>query len=240
MRQDKKQPLLEHLEELRRRILLSVACVFLAACVFYNFVERILPYLLEPVGRVVFIAPTEAFVTHVKIALFGGLFLSSPFVIYQIWKFVSMGLAQNERKYIMLFAPASFLFFISGACFGYLVILPIGMKFLLSFGSDYMLPMITVSKYITFVGVLTLAFGVVFELPLVILFLTKIGLVTPEFLSRRRRHAIVLIFIVAALLTPPDVVTQVLMAGPLLVLYEISILFSRWAYKPITTLYDKA
>jgi len=240
MKQDKKEPLLKHLEELRRGILLSVACIFLAAFIFYNFVERILPYLLEPVGRVIFIAPTEAFVTHIKIALFGGLFLSSPFVIYQIWKFVSSGLMRNERKYIMIFAPASFLFFIAGACFGYFVILPIGMKFLLSFGSDYMLPMITASKYITFISVLTLAFGVVFELPLVMLFLTKIGLVTPEFLSKRRRHAIVLIFIVAAFLTPPDVVTQALMAGPLLVLYEVSILFSRWAYKPISSLYDKA
>jgi len=228
---EQKLTLVEHLEELRSRVIKSAVFIIITSGIIYNFSKKILPSLVKPVGKLVFIAPTEAFVTNIKIAFFGGLLLSSPFIIYQIWRFVSAGLNSNEKRYTLIFAPLSFILFLMGACFGYFVIVPIGMKFLLGFASDFVTPMISVGKYVSFVGTLSFAFGAVFEIPLVLLFLTKIGLVTPEFLSRKRRHAIVIIFIIAAILTPPDVITQCLMAGPLIILYEAGIIFSKLGYR---------
>ncbi|MEA3305407.1 MAG: twin-arginine translocase subunit TatC [Candidatus Omnitrophota bacterium] len=225
--------LIEHLKELRSRIIKSLVFIIASSCVLYGFIDALLPILVKPVGKLIFIAPQEAFISRIKIAFFGGIFLSSPFVIYQIWKFVSTGLKPEEKKYTLIFGFLSFIFFIAGSFFGYFVIVPIGIKFLLGFAADFMVPMITVSKYLSFLGTLTSAFGVIFQLPLISLFLTKIGVVTPDFLSGKRKHAVVLIFILAATLTPPDVVTQCLMAGPLLVLYEIGIIFSKFAYHPV-------
>ena len=227
--EDVKLTLVEHLEELRRRLIKSVIFIVIASCLVYNFSNKILSYLVKPVGKVVFLSPAEAFMADLKIGLFGGLFVSSPFVIYQIWKFVSAGLNRNERKYALLFGPVSFIFFITGASFGYFIIIPIGLKFLLGYATEFMTPMIRVTDYISFIGGLSLAFGAVFELPLIILFLAKIGVVNTAFLSSKRRHAIVIIFIVAAALTPPDLVSQFLMAVPLIILYEVGIIFSRFA-----------
>lgn len=229
--EEKRLTLSEHLEELRGRIIKSVIFLIIASSIFYNFVNIVLPHLIKPVGKLVFIAPQEAFISNIKIAFFGGLFLSSPFVLYEIWQFISEGLKSNERKYVAIFAPFSFILFVLGAGFGYFLIVPIGIKFLLGFATDILTPMITISRYISFVGMLTFAFGLIFQLPLACSFLTKIGIVTPLFLSSKRRHAIVLMFIAAATLTPPDVITQCLMALPLLVLYEIGIVFSKLAYK---------
>jgi len=230
---EKKLTLTEHLEELRGSIVKSVISILICSCLIYSYINALLPFLIKPVGKLVFIAPQEAFIANIKIAFFGGLFLASPFVIYQIWKFVSAGLEKNEKKYVLMFGPVSFIFFVLGAGFGYFIIIPIGINFLLGFATDFVTPMITISKYISFVGALTFAFGAIFQLPLVSLFLTKIGVVTPAFLSSKRRHAIVFIFIAAALLTPPDAITQCLMAVPLIVLYEIGIILSKFAYRPI-------
>ena len=224
---DEKLTFIEHLEELRAGIIKSVVFIVILSIAIYSFKDKVLFFLMQPIDRaLIFISPQEAFITNIKIALFGGLFLSSPFILYQIWAFISKGLGKNERIYVAIFAPVSFIFFLLGTAFGYFIIVPIGMRFLLSFATDFVVPMITVSKYISFVAVLTFLFGVVFELPLLMLFLAKIGIVTPDFLRKRRRHAIVIIFIIAAILTPPDIVTQCLMAGPLIVLYELGILFS--------------
>lgn len=230
---EKKLALTEHLEEFRGSIVKSAISILICSCLIYSYINTLLPFLIKPVGKLVFIAPQEAFIANIKIAFFGGLFLASPFVIYQIWKFVSAGLEKNEKKYALMFGPVSFIFFVLGAGFGYFVIIPIGINFLLGFATDFVTPMITISKYISFVGALTFAFGAIFQLPLVSLFLTKIGVVTPAFLSSKRRHAIVFIFIAAALITPPDVITQCLMAVPLIVLYEIGIILSKFAYRPI-------
>lgn len=228
---DKKLTLLEHIEELRARILKSAVFLIVISCLVYAYVDTILSVLVKPVGKLVFIAPQEAFTSKVAIAFLGGLFLSAPFMLYQIWRFISSALKTDEKRYTLIFAPLSLIFFIAGSIFGYIIIVPIGMKFLLGFATDFLTPAITISKYVSFIGTLTLAFGIVFELPLISLFLTKIGVITPVFLSNKRRHAIVLIFIIAAMLTPPDVITQVLMAVPLLVLYEVGIIFSRLAYR---------
>lgn len=234
MAKDKELGLAQHLEELRSRLIKSIAVIVVCFIGVYNFVDHIMVALIKPVGELVFIAPTEAFVTRMMIALLVGIFVSSPFLIFQVWRFVSVGLKKKESKYITIFGPFSFIFFILGALFAYFLVIPLGMKFLLSFATDSITPMISMNKYVSFVGTLTLSFGLIFQLPIAILFLTKIGLVTPRFLSTRRRNAIVLIFIGAAVLTPPDVVTQCLMAIPLLILYEIGIIFSKFAYNEQT------
>ena len=231
MVEERKLAFVEHLEELRSRIIKS--CIFLiaAVCLSYAFVDSLLPHLAKPVGRLIFIEPQEAFVTNIKVAFWMGLLLSAPFILFQVWRFISIGLLAHERKLIFIFGPISFVLFFTGACFGYFVIVPIGIKFLLSFETNFVIPMITVSRYVSFVGMLTLSFGIIFELPLAMLFLTKVGIISPQFLKNKRKHAIVLLFIAAAILTPPDVITQLLMALPLLILYEMGILCSQIAFK---------
>ncbi|MBU0469219.1 MAG: twin-arginine translocase subunit TatC [Candidatus Omnitrophica bacterium] len=221
----------EHLDEFRSALIKSLGSILIATCFAFSFANAFIEELIRPIGKIVFIAPQEAFVSNILIALLGGLFLASPFVFYQAWNFISAGLQANEKKHIFIYGPVSFVLFIVGASFGYFVIVPIGLNFLLGFGSESLVPMITLSKYISFIGMLTLSFGLAFELPIVILFLTKLGIITPNFLASNRKVAIVLIFIVAALITPPDVVTQCLMALPLLILYEVGIFCSRIAHR---------
>jgi len=231
MEDEKKISLVEHLEELRGRIIKSLIAVIAGAVITYSQIERILPFITKPVGKLIFIAPQEAFMAYVYIALFGGVILSSPVILFQIWRFVSCGLVSNERKWLLIFGPLSFLFFAAGAAFAYSLIAPIGLRFLLGFATDMLTPMITISRYIVFMGTVVLAFGVAFELPIAVLFLTKIGLVSPAFLVTKRRHMVAGIFILSAVLTPPDVVTQLLLAFPLMGLFELSVLFSRLVHK---------
>ncbi len=237
--ENQKLTLTEHLDELRRRIIKSIVSIIVCSLILYNCVDSVLFLLIKPVGKLVFIAPQEAFVAKIKIAFFIGFLFSSPFVLFQTWKFISAGLSLGERKHIGIFAPLSLIFFFLGTLFGYFIIVPIGMRFLLGFASEYVMPMITISNYISFVITLTLGFGLIFELPIALLFLTKIGIVNPTFLAKKRREAIVIVFIIAAILTPPDVITQTLMAVPLIILYEIGILFSKIAFKNEVNLVTK-
>ncbi|MDD5439949.1 MAG: twin-arginine translocase subunit TatC [Candidatus Omnitrophica bacterium] len=223
--------LLEHLEELRRRIILCLIIVILATVAAYLVSGRLIAFLLRPIGNVVFTSPDEAFLAYINVSLFAGLVMSCPFILYHIWRFAAGGLRVVEKSYVFIFGPLSLVLFAVGALFGYFVIVPIGIRFLLSFAGASITPMISIGKYLAFTCSLTLAFGITFELPLAILFLTKLGLVTPRFLAKKRRYAILVIFIVSAILTPPDVMSQFLMAGPLVVLYELSILLSRFVYR---------
>ena len=218
-----------HLDELRSRLIKSFIAVVVAACLFYPYVDPFLAFLIKPVGKVVFTSPADAFVVRLMLLICGGVVLALPVIIYQLWQFAAAGLKENEKKYIRFFAPASFFLFVVGCVFGYWVIIPVGMKFLLSFATDSIVPMITLPNYISFIVTLVLAFGLCFQLPLVLLFLAKIGIVTPAFLVQKRKHAIVLILIASAILTPsPDAISQILMAGPLLVLYELGVVASKF------------
>jgi sec-independent protein translocase protein TatC len=228
---DSRLSFLEHLEDLRKTVLKSVFFTLFASILAYFLVPYVMPHIVKPAGRLVFTSPAEAFTAGITVALYLGVFISSPYIIYQIWMFVSSGVKEEEKKHLLFFGASSFVFFLCGCLLGYFVMLPVGMKVLLSFGSESVAPMISVGKYISFAGAMTLVFGIVFELPIAILFLTKTGIVTPALLAKRRREAIVIIFIAAAILTPPDVVSQILMAVPLMVLFEISIVFSKMAGK---------
>ena len=221
----------DHFDELRSRLIKSIIAVLIASCFFYSVIDKVFAILVKPVGKLVFTSPGEAFIARVMLAFFGGLFLALPVILYQIWEFVAAGLKEREAKFVKVFAPCSLLLFVAGGLFAYFVTIPISIRFLLSFSTDTIVPMITIKSYISFFGTMLLAFGVVFELPLILMFLTKIGITTPAFLVQKRRYAIVIILIVSALVTPPDFITQLIMAVPLVILYEIGIVVSKLTYR---------
>lgn len=228
-----KMPFTQHLEELRKRLIISVVAVFVGFLVSYGFKEAIFEVLMKPwiealpkgvEAKLIYTAPHEAFFTYMKVSFIAGFGLAVPVILYQFWRFVAPGLYENEKRYMLPVVFCSTFFFLGGACFGYFFVFPVGFQFFTSFASEYITPMISTKEFLSFTTRLLLAFGFVFELPIFAFFLAKLGLIKPDFLKRHRRYAIVVIFIVAAALTPgPDVFSQLLMAGPLLVLYEASV-----------------
>ncbi len=178
---------------------------------------------LPPGSSLVFTAVPEAFFTYFKAAILAGVFFSSPFILYQLWAFVSPGLYQREKKYVLPYIFVSSFFFVLGAAFCYFIVFPTVFRFFLSFASESIRPMPSIREYLTFTLKLLLAFGLLFQWPALVLFLARMGVVTSPFLARNRKYAILLIFVAAAVLTPPDLVSQLLLAGPLIVMYEGSI-----------------
>lgn len=224
---EKKLTFIEHLEELRKRLIICLAFVIISSIIVYLNATKLMFFLTKPVGKLVFISPVEVFVAHLKLSLCGGIFFSLPVILYQIWKFISAGLKKREKKFVSIYVIFSFFLFILSAIFAYFVVIPVSLNFLLSFASQNIYSMISVGKYISFVGTFLLVFGIVFQTPLIILLLTKLHLVTPHFLAEKRKHIIILIFTLSSLLTPPDVFTQFMVSLPMIVLYEISIWLSK-------------
>lgn len=235
---DEKQPFLSHLEELRNRLMvcaISIGACFVAA---YFFSEHLFRYLVMPLKevmpegeRLIFTNLPEMFLTYLKVAFVSGVLASAPVIFYELWKFVAPGLYQHEKKYLIPFVVSSTILFVGGALFGYFIVFPFGFKFFMNFSNELVRALPSVKQYFSFSLRLLLAFGAVFELPVVIFFLTKIGVVSPDLLKRKRKYAILLTFALAAILTPPDVITQLMMAGPLIVLYEIGIVVSKIAQR---------
>jgi sec-independent protein translocase protein TatC len=174
-------------------------------------------------STMIFTSLPEAFFTYLKVSFFAAIFLASPYILYQIWNFISPGLYDSEKKYVIPFVLFSTIFFVGGSLFAYFVVFPFGFKFFLAFGTDLIRPMLSIREYLSFSFRLLLAFGIIFELPILMFFLSRVGLVNSRTLITKRKYAILLVFIIAALFTPPDVVTQVLMALPLMLLYEASV-----------------
>jgi len=231
---DEKSTFTSHLEELRKRIIICIIAVAIGFLVSYSFSEWIFIFLVKPLKEelptdslLIFTALPEAFLVYLKLAFFTGIFLSSPVILWEIWCFVAPGLYDNEKKYAYPFVILSTLFFVSGVSFGYFIVFPIAFKFFMGYGSELIKPLPSVKEYLSFSCKMLLAFGIVFELPLFVLFLAKIGLVNERMLRSKRKFAILGIFIAAAVLTPPDIASQILMAVPLIVLYEISILVAK-------------
>lgn len=219
--------IVEHLEELRNRLIKSIIAVVIAAFGAYFFSEELMEILTRPVGELVFLRPTEAFFTYIKISVFAGIIVALPFLLYQFWSFVLPALHNNEKKYINLLLPISLFMFALGIAFGFAVVLPLGMRFLLNFGSPELSAMISISHYVSFLLTLLLPFGLIFQLPLVLNLMVKLGIVKIDTLTMFRKYIIILIFIISAILTPPDIITQLFMAGPLILLYEGSILIAK-------------
>lgn len=227
----KEAPLLEHLVELRQRLVRCLIAVGVGFALSYSFAERLLDILLKPLmdvmpagSKLIATSLPETFFTVMKLAMVAGAFVASPYIFYQLWQFVAPGLYKEERKIIMPVAFATAVCFVGGALFGYFIVFPFGFKFFVDYASDYITVMPTISAYFSLAVTLLFAFGLIFELPVFIFFLTSLGMVSTKTLRKFRRWAILLSFIVAAVLTPtPDAINQLLMAGPMVVLYEVGI-----------------
>jgi sec-independent protein translocase protein TatC len=217
---------LDHFEELRKRLFYSLIALAVGAVAAFFFVRRVIDLLTRSVPNLVFLAPSEAFVVQLKVALVVGAFVASPVIFYQFWRFVRPALRPKEAKYIVSAVFFSTLFFAGGVAFAYLVMVPFAMKFLLSYETEKLHAMLSIKNYVGTVGAFLLAAGLVFQLPVAVFFLTKFGIVKPRMLMKNQRIAIVIIFVVAAILSPPDVFSQIMMAIPLLILYELSIVGS--------------
>jgi sec-independent protein translocase protein TatC len=229
-----KLPFTAHLEELRSRLIKAAIGVVAGFAICYTVSEQLFGFLVQPLeealpegSHLAIIRVQEGFLTHLKISLLAAVFLASPVILFQVWRFVAPGLYPQEKRYVWPFVGSATLFFLVGGAFAYWVVFPFGFKFLLGYASDSIQATISIDAYLGFAARLLLAFGVVFELPVVVFFLARMGLVTHRTLGRGRGYALVVIIILAAVLTPPDVFTQLLMAGPLYALYEISILVAR-------------
>ena len=234
-------PFLDHLEELRWRILWSIIAVVVGSVVGFVLVLKfnVLDLLINPFYRVLgedeqlkFFSPTEPFFLILKVGILAGVILVSPILVYQIWAFLAPALERHEKRVIIPSLYMGLVLFAAGVAMSYYIALPITLDFLLFFGEDYFDPILQAGPYLGFVTKLLMAFGVLFELPVVIMILSVLGLVTPAFLRKKRRHAIVIITVLASLLSPGDVITvTVLMMAPLILLYEFSIFLSVLIYR---------
>jgi sec-independent protein translocase protein TatC len=235
MRKAKKSPdemtFLEHLDDLRKRLFLALLSVFVAiipAYVFskdvYNFLARPLTRYLPEGTKLSFLTLTEPFMTYIKVSFVTALFAVSPFIFYQIWKFVAPGLYQKEKKYVVPFVLFTSVFFLGGAAFSYFIAFPFACRFFLQLGKDFQ-AVITINQFFSLTIKMLLGIGLVFELPVLIFFLSKMGLVTSRWMIKNFKYAVLGIFIIAAVITPsPDMINQTIIAGPMLALYGIGIL----------------
>ncbi|TVQ35353.1 MAG: twin-arginine translocase subunit TatC [Spirochaetaceae bacterium] len=219
----------EHLTELRRRLLTVFLSVLAGAIVCYLFIEEIVAILLVPTHGVefVYLAPPELFLAYLRLSLVLGIVITLPISLMQLWLFARPALTKAEKRAARFVLWGGTLFFAAGVYFAYTVILPLTMRFFLQYATQAIQPMFSFGGYVGFVLSILLAFGIAFEMPMVIVILTAIGLITPALLRSARRPVIVVLVVVAAFLTPPDVVSQLLLAGPMLLLYELSVLLSR-------------
>ncbi len=241
MEPEQKIPVIEHLSELRDRLIHSFIAVALGFVIAYFFKGKIFTLLTAPLvnvmketqkGQMIFTGLPEAFFVYLKVSLLAGIVLALPVLFYEFWMFVAPGLYRREKKYLLPAIGLSIIFFFLGACFGYFVVFPYGFAFFLGFATDTIQAMPSMKEYLSFASKMLLAFGFVFELPLILTLMARMGLVTASFLKKNRKYALLLFFIAAAIITPPDVITQIMMALPLILLYEISILGARIFGRP--------
>ena len=222
--------LMEHLEELRKRIIRILLAILVAFFVCWGFARQIFAFLARPIyaelpegARLTFLGITDPFLVYVKVAALAAVFLAYPYVMYQVWRFVSPGLYQRERRWALPFILAGTVFFLGGGAFAYTVVFPFAVDFFLALGAQFD-PMITVERYLSFLMTVILGLGLMFELPILIFLLAQMGVVTPRFLMKHFRWAVLLIFVVAAIITPtPDVVNLCLFAVPTILLYLLGV-----------------
>ncbi len=226
-----------HLEELRRRLIVSLIAFLAAAIVCYFFSHTLLDWLIEPLRRfqsaeLFFQKPYEAFLTHLKVAAFAGFVLSSPLLFTELWFFISPGLYEREKKVLLPLIVTSILLFLLGTFFAYAIVIPWGLHFLLSFQTESLKPLLGVGAYFSFLIAMMLAFGAMFDFPVILIGLVQLKLVQTKTLAKSRKVIFVLILIAAAILTPsPDPASQLALALPLLLLFEASLATGRWLEK---------
>lgn len=230
-------PFLDHLEEFRNRLIKSIIAVAIGMILCLFFAKQLLTVLLWPTTRVN--VPLEIqvlkvqgmFMVTLEIAFFGGIILGLPFILFQLWMFVAPGLYAHEKKYVPRIIISATTLFLLGVIFAYFIIIPFALNFFIGLAPENVKANIAIDFYVGFVVRILAVFGLIFQLPILSFFLSKLGILKAQFMRKYRRHAIVVIFIIAAILTPPDPFTQILLAIPLILLYEISIFISQWAEK---------
>jgi sec-independent protein translocase protein TatC len=231
---DDKQPFVSHLKELRDRLVVSIVGVGIAFIITYIFKERMFAFLMRPFIEVmppqsmfIFTGVTEAFITYFKISIVAALFLAAPVILYEVWMFVSPGLYEKERRYVVPFIAFGSMFFIIGGLFCYYVILPYIYHFFVSYAGPSIVPMPSLKEYMNLTLKMLIIFGLIFQMPLVAFYLSKAGIIKYRVLAEKRRYAILVIVVVSAVITPPEITSQLLMALPMYGLFEVSILIAR-------------
>jgi sec-independent protein translocase protein TatC len=228
---DGKMSFLEHLDELRKRLMWAIGALFAGFLIALFFIDTIFGFIMRPLAatlpagrKMIYTEPTEAFMLQLKVAALAGVVISAPAVMWQLWLFIAPGLYRREKRLALPFIVSTSLLFVAGAAFNHYVVFPIAFTFLGSFTKDYMEFMPRITPVFSLYSQLLLAFGIIFQMPVLVFTLARLGLVTAGFLWKNTKYAILIIFVISAVITPTsDVVTQTLMAAPMLVLYVVSI-----------------
>ncbi len=218
----------EHLEELRHRIFKILLAIAVGLMVSYGFIDAIVGFVTDPAGKLYYMRPAEAFFIYLKLGIVAGCLIASPIIFYQLWAFLMPAFSVKQNLWVLGITCLSLLLFFSGLLFSYYLVLPLGLAFFTGFGAGEIEALISMENYIDFFMMLLLPFGFIFEMPLVLVVGAVLGIISSSSLKRIRPYVILMSFFLAALLTPPDVISQVLLALPMLLLYELSILFIRY------------
>lgn len=227
---EKKLSFLDHLEELRKRILYSLACVAFFSIGGYIISKSALRFILQRahLDSAYFFSPTEAFFAQIKVGVFIGILVAFPFLLLQVWLFIVPGLTNRERGLTVAYLLSGILLFAIGLCFGYFILIPFGLRFLLSFGTEFLQPLLNISKYLSFMFWCLLGSGFLFQLPLLLFFLIRLGIIDINTVTKHRAEAIVILLVLCAVITPTgDFFTLLLLAIPMLLLFELSILAAK-------------
>lgn len=218
---DGSMSLTEHLEELRSRIIKSLLAIVAGSCVSYFFLDEITKFLTAPVGKLYFMQPGEAFFAYLKIDIVAGFLIALPVIFFHVWQFLLPALTKSERSVLGILVPASVILFFAGLAFAFFLILPIALKFFMGFNTPELESLFSFQKYLDFVLTFMLPFGFVFELPLIVIVLAQLGMLTSAFLEKYRHIVFFASFVVGAIITPPDVISQISLAVPIILLYEV-------------------
>ena len=221
--------LVGHLEELRRRLIICLIAVGISSVASYFYAQELVHFITAPAGKLYYMNPAEAFFTYLKVAFFTGFLVSLPVILYQVWSFIVPALTNNERTAVNLLVPVSVVLFFIGLAFSYYFVLPAGIKFFMGFATEDLQPMFSLGQYLSFVIAFLVPFGFIFELPLFILVLAKLGFIGSGFLIAKRKLVLVLSFVVGAIISPtPDVFSQTMIAVPIILLYELSVFIVKY------------
>ena len=224
--------LINHLDALRKRIIIILITLIVTSCGAYYYSEKIVNFLTSSAGKLYYITPAEAFFAHMKVSFVVGFMISLPIIIHQIWLFIAPGLRKSERKAGIYLIPASIFLFFIGISFSYFAVLPAAMSFFIGFQTDSLQPMLSLGQYLSFVLSFILPFGFVFQLPIVIIILTKFGIVNPVSLQKQRKYVLLIAFVIGAIVSPtPDILSQFMIAVPTMLLFEISLFLAKYMVK---------
>jgi sec-independent protein translocase protein TatC len=230
---EKQLTLVGHLGELRKRLTIIAVAFIVTSGASYTYIQLIIDDILKPGSKLsfIYVAPAELLIAYIKLSMIAGVTLASPIIFWQIWAFVKPGLKKGEKRAIIASLLGGTVFFIMGVVFAYKIILPFMLEFFYNLRTDDINPMISIGSYVGFITTILLSFGLIFEMPIVIILLTRLGIIEPKFLKKNRKYIILLVFVVAAIITPPDVISQILLAGPMLLLFEFGVIVSTLTFK---------